>query len=157
MGGQKKALIVGFNYPDTRMHLKSPANSATRFKDCLMTYYGFLSDDITLMLDEKPVLSCNYPTMHQFTPSYFQATATSTYASFICTKLYEMIQNSSAGDTFLFYFNGHGGCTLATDFNNNSGFVEYICCSDGSIVTGTFYETKTRVLRDQSNIELRPM
>lgn len=60
MGGEKKALIVGFNYPESETHIKSPANSATRFMDCLMTYYGFLSNDITLMLDENPLLNCYY-------------------------------------------------------------------------------------------------
>ncbi|XP_058774550.1 metacaspase-8-like [Vicia villosa] len=135
MGGKKKALIVGFNYPESKMHIKSPANSATRFTDCLMTYYGFLSDDITLMLDENPRLNCNFPTNHQITPSYFTETMPSTYASAICTKLYQMITDSTDGDTLVFYFCGHGGRTPATDYNNNSGFVEYMCCSDGSIIT----------------------
>ncbi|XP_058771969.1 uncharacterized protein LOC131645775 [Vicia villosa] len=46
-----------------------------------------------------------------------------------------MITDSTHGDTLVFYFCGHGGRTPATDYNNNSGFVEYMCCSDGSIIT----------------------
>jgi len=62
--GQKRALIVGLNYRKESNYLRVSVNDAIRVKDMLISYYGFASDAVELVVDAKGTM--NTPQLNDF-------------------------------------------------------------------------------------------
>lgn len=54
MVGNKKAVLIGCNYPTSEYSLKGCANDVKVHKNNLITYFGFEEKDITILLDTDP-------------------------------------------------------------------------------------------------------
>ncbi|PNX72731.1 metacaspase type ii [Trifolium pratense] len=129
---KKKALIVGLSYRDdpVRTLMRGPINSAVYLKKLLMKEFEFSQKDITLVTDALG----KTPTDKE-----------------IINHLLNLLANAQPGDIFLFYYIGHGGRRESKEYNNNSGYIEYIslgknaegvktfisdCCCSGALLEG---------------------
>ncbi|XP_058774528.1 uncharacterized protein LOC131648835 [Vicia villosa] len=143
MAFTKKALIVAFEYPCSDVSLYGPSTAALRMKECLVNYYGFLSEDVMLAIDDVPTLHPSFPKAQALQPSFFTVAddlifnnskntkKQSKQSRTICTTLAKMVSQSNVGDTILFYYIGHGN-RRQTSYTNNSGWEEFMLCGDGS-------------------------
>jgi hypothetical protein len=81
----KAALLVGINdYPGTANDLHGCRNDTTNLYDILVKYFGFLPDDIRLLLDGRATRAA------------------------IVSELESMVSRAAAGDSLVFQYSGHG-------------------------------------------------
>ena len=81
----KRALLVGINdYPGAQNDLQGCVNDITNVYDVLVKYFEFISPDITLLSNKRATKKA------------------------ILDGLKGLIANSSAGDTLVFHYSGHG-------------------------------------------------
>jgi hypothetical protein len=85
----KRALLVGCNYPGTKVELHGCANDVKRMKDTLITRFGFDEEDILVLLDTDR--------------SGMQPTGAN-----IRNCLAKMIAGVRPGDVMVFHYSGHG-------------------------------------------------
>lgn len=85
----KRALLVGCNYPGTKVELHGCANDVKRMKNTLITRFGFDEEDILVLLDTDR--------------SGMQPTGAN-----IRNCLAKMIAGIRPGDVMVFHYSGHG-------------------------------------------------
>ncbi|KAG0622878.1 hypothetical protein M758_3G130900 [Ceratodon purpureus] len=85
----KKALLVGCNYPGTKVELHGCANDAKRMYKTLISRFGFDESDILVLLDTDE--------------SGMQPTGAN-----IRSSLAKMIRGVEPGDVLVFHYSGHG-------------------------------------------------
>ncbi|XP_045810042.1 metacaspase-5-like [Trifolium pratense] len=121
---KKKALIVGLSYRDdpVRTLMRGPINSAVYLKKLLMKEFEFSQKDITLVTDALG----KTPTDKE-----------------IINHLLNLLANAQPGDIFLFYYIGHGGRRESKEYNNNSGYIEYISLGKNAEGVKTFISDNT--------------
>lgn len=113
----KRALLVGCNYPGTEAELYGCANDVVRMYQCLVQWYGFMPEDVYVMVDTDS--------------SFPQPTGTN-----IVAALSIFCQSARPGDTLFFHFSGHGIRLPADpDSNDNTGYDECIVPCDMNLIT----------------------
>lgn len=85
----KRALLVGCNYPGTKVELHGCANDVKRMHKLLVTRYGFAESDILVLLDTNS--------------SGVQPTGAN-----IRSSLDKLIRGVRPGDVLVFHYSGHG-------------------------------------------------
>lgn len=105
----KKALIVGINYPGTSHELRGCVNDANLVNSVITEQYGFT--DIQMLLDNN-------------------ATTANMFAG-----LNWLVKDAVAGDILYFHYSGHGSQMRDTNGDEADGLDEIICPVDLDWVT----------------------
>eukprot|EP00051_Salpingoeca_urceolata_P025125 m.446114 g.446114 ORF g.446114 m.446114 type:complete len:394 (+) comp20307_c4_seq3:1732-2913(+) len=113
----KKALLVGCNYPGTNAALRGCVNDVFSMKKLLVQHKGFPESNITLMID---------------TDSRYERPT----GAAVKRALNQLIASSNAGDILFFHFSGHGTQVPAdaSDTEELDGKDEAICPTDLNII-----------------------
>jgi hypothetical protein len=118
MGGRKRALLVGINYPGTKAELKGCHNDVDRMHRCLVDRFGFDEDDIRVLSDKGR--------------SGPQPTGANIRRAFA-----RLVGDARPGDFLFFHYSGHGTRLPAeTGQNDDTGYDECIVPSDMNLITG---------------------
>ncbi|PIA64864.1 hypothetical protein AQUCO_00100378v1 [Aquilegia coerulea] len=113
----KKAILVGCNYPGTQGELKGCINDVVRMYQCLIDRYGFMENDIYVMVDTDS--------------SFPQPTGINIRNAFSV-----FCESAGPGDSLFFHFSGHGTRLPAEPgSNDNTGYDECIVPSDMNLIT----------------------
>ncbi|CAH8356141.1 unnamed protein product [Eruca vesicaria subsp. sativa] len=108
----KKAVLIGINYPGTKIELKGCVNDVHRMHKCLVDRYGFAKKDITVLIDTDK--------------SYTQPTGKN-----IRRALSELITPAKSGDVLFVHYSGHGTrVPLEEGDEDDTGFDECIVPCD---------------------------
>ncbi|KAH7515056.1 hypothetical protein FEM48_Zijuj11G0155500 [Ziziphus jujuba var. spinosa] len=114
----KKALLIGCNYPGTKIELKGCINDILQMKKLLVGRYGFSDDDITVLID----------TDHSST----QPTGKNIY-----NALTHLVQSAKPDDVLFIHYSGHGSrFPLVTDEDDEMGYDECIVPCDMNFIFG---------------------
>jgi len=111
--GQKRAVLVGINYPGTDGELKGCLNDVARMRRCLVDRFGFDEAGIRVLADADP------------------STPPPTGAN-IRRELERLVAGARAGDTLFFHYSGHG-----LQLPAETGDDECIVPCDGNLIKGT--------------------
>jgi Caspase domain len=113
----KRALLIGIDqYPDPRNNLNSCVADTLKFKDMLMSNYGFAPGDIRLLHN-------NYATL-----------------SNVRTGLDDLTRNAASGDEIVYFESSHG-----YRYPDGDTMVEVLCLYD-AFLTDTEFAQRTQVL-----------
>ena len=116
--GQKRAVLVGINYPGTDGELKGCLNDVARMRRCLADRFGFDEAGIRVLADADP------------------STPPPTGAN-IRRELERLVAGARAGDTLFFHYSGHGlQLPAETGEDDDTGYDECIVPCDGNLIKG---------------------
>uniref|UniRef100_A0A0E0DTH5 Peptidase C14 caspase domain-containing protein n=1 Tax=Oryza meridionalis TaxID=40149 RepID=A0A0E0DTH5_9ORYZ len=117
MGGRKRALLVGINYPGTKAELKGCHNDVARMRRALVDRFGFDEADIRVLADADR--SAPQPT-----------------GANIRRELARLVGDAGPGDFLFFHYSGHGTRLPAeTGQDDDTGYDECIVPSDMNLIT----------------------
>eukprot|EP00798_Chlamydomonas_sp_ICE-L_P019940 gene19940-26648_t len=111
----KKAVLVGCNYPGTNAALNGCINDVHGMAKMLKTYFGFSDSDMTIMVDTDK--------------STLQPTGKN-----IKAELVKMVSGAADGDILFFHFSGHGTQIPSDNDDEEDGKDEAICPTDMNII-----------------------
>lgn len=104
----KRALLIGISYSDTAYtNIDGAHNDVTRMKDLLTGLYGFDGGNITCLIDDDLISKDKQPIRQT-----------------IMDEMASLINGAVAGDTFVFYYSGHGMQVRRTDSSGSNVIVE---------------------------------
>ncbi|XP_058763543.1 metacaspase-5-like [Vicia villosa] len=114
----KKAVLIGCNYPGTKAELNGCINDVWRMHECLIRNYGFLAEDITVLIDTD----CSY-TQHSGKNIRF--------------AMSRLVQSAQPGDVLFIHYSGHGTRLPAEigDDDDTTGYDECIVPTDMNLIT----------------------
>ncbi|OEL18221.1 Metacaspase-4 [Dichanthelium oligosanthes] len=116
--GQKRAVLVGINYPGTDGELKGCLNDVARMRRCLVDRFGFDEAAIRVLADADP------------------STPPPTGAN-IRLELEQLVAGAGAGDTLFFHYSGHGlQLPAETGEDDDTGYDECIVPCDLNLIKG---------------------
>lgn len=116
----KKAVLIGCNYAGTKAQLKGCVNDVKKMHRCLIDRYGFLENDIKVLIDADE--------------SYTQPTGRN-----IRSALSDLIKSAESGDFLFVHYSGHGTRLPAeTGEDDDTGYDECIVPCDMNLITGMF-------------------
>lgn len=108
--GNKKALLVGINYPNTSHALNGCVNDVNTMADLLMNHFEFEPKTIRMLTDES-----------------------ATTAN-IMERLHWLVEGAQPGDVLFFHYSGHGSQFVDIDYEDNDkepdGLDEILCPID---------------------------
>ncbi|KAF8501495.1 Metacaspase-1 [Russula emetica] len=110
---RRKALVIGTNHPldsDPRYRLECCTRDAYSVADFLHYKLGFARNDIRVITDDNPD---DLPTKEN-----------------IIEAMKTLVRGAQAGDSFFFYFSGHGIQIKDRDGDESDGLDECICAMD---------------------------
>ncbi|CAL4894223.1 unnamed protein product [Urochloa decumbens] len=114
--GQKRAVLVGINYPGTDGELKGCLNDVARMRRCLVERFGFEEAGIRVLADADP------------------STPPPTGAN-IRQELERLVEGARAGDTLFFHYSGHGlQLPAETGEDDDTGYDECIVPCDLNLI-----------------------
>ncbi|CAN6354804.1 unnamed protein product [Urochloa humidicola] len=114
--GQKRAVLVGINYPGTDGELKGCLNDVSRMRRCLVERFGFDEAGIRVLADADP------------------STPPPTGAN-IRQELERLVAGARAGDTLFFHYSGHGlQLPAETGEDDDTGYDECIVPCDLNLI-----------------------
>ncbi|RCV17100.1 hypothetical protein SETIT_3G192500v2 [Setaria italica] len=114
--GQKRAVLVGINYPGTDGELKGCLNDVSRMRRCLVERFGFDEAGIRVLADADP------------------STPPPTGAN-IRLELERLVAGARAGDTLFFHYSGHGlQLPAETGEDDDTGYDECIVPCDLNLI-----------------------
>ncbi|CAL4901453.1 unnamed protein product [Urochloa decumbens] len=114
--GQKRAVLVGINYPGTEGELKGCLNDVTRMRRCLVERFGFEESGIRVLADADP------------------STPPPTGAN-IRQELERLVAGARARDTLFFHYSGHGlQLPAETGEDDDTGYDECIVPCDLNLI-----------------------
>ncbi|KAG2618400.1 hypothetical protein PVAP13_3NG079558 [Panicum virgatum] len=114
--GQKRAVLVGINYPGTDGELKGCLNDVARMRRCLVDRFGFDEGGIRVLADADP------------------STPPPTGAN-IRRELERLVAGPRAGDTLFFHYSGHGlQLPAETGDDDDTGYDECIVPCDLNLI-----------------------
>ncbi|CAI8587452.1 unnamed protein product [Vicia faba] len=128
----KKAVLIGCNYPGTKAELNGCVNDVRRMHECLIQNYGFLDEDITVLIDTDG--------------SYIQPTGKN-----IRFAMSRLVQSAQPGDMLFIHYSGHGTRLPAEigDDDDTTGYDECIVPTDMNlIIDDDFREFVAKVPED---------
>ncbi|RLN00516.1 metacaspase-4-like [Panicum miliaceum] len=112
--GQKRAVLVGINYPGTDGELKGCLNDVARMRRCLVDRFGFDGAGIRVLADADPS-----------TPP----------GANIRLELERLIRDARPGDTLFFHYSGHGlQLPAETGEDDDTGYDECIVPCDLNLI-----------------------
>ncbi|XP_028752451.1 metacaspase-5-like isoform X1 [Neltuma alba] len=112
----KKAMLIGCNYPGTKIELRGCVNDVRRMNNCLIERYGFSDNDITVLIDTDP--SCIQPTGKN-----------------IRSAIKKMVRSAELGDALFIHYSGHGTRLPAeTGEADDTGYDECIVPCDMNLI-----------------------
>ena len=116
--GEKRAVLVGINYPGTKAELKGCHNDVDRMGRSLVDRFGFDEDDIRVLSDKD------------------RAGPQPTGAN-IRRALARLVADARSGDFLFFHYSGHGTRLPAeTGQQDDTGYDECIVPCDMNLITG---------------------
>nr|CAB3464834.1 unnamed protein product [Digitaria exilis] len=116
--GQKRAVLVGINYPGTEGELKGCLNDVARMRRCLVERFGFDEAGIRVLADADP------------------STPPPTGAN-IRMELERLVGDARPGDTLFFHYSGHGlQLPAETGEDDDTGYDECIVPCDLNLIKG---------------------
>ncbi|WVZ99090.1 hypothetical protein U9M48_044440 [Paspalum notatum var. saurae] len=114
--GQKRALLVGINYPGTEGELKGCLNDVSRMRRCLVGRFGFDEAGIRVLADADP--STPRPT-----------------GANIRLELERLVTDARPGDALFFHYSGHGlQLPTETGEDDDTGYDECIVPCDLNLI-----------------------
>ncbi|KAK3135191.1 hypothetical protein QOZ80_5BG0415840 [Eleusine coracana subsp. coracana] len=114
--GQKRAVLVGINYPGTEGELKGCLNDVARMRRCLVDRFGFDEAGIRVLADADPT-----------TPPPTGAN--------IRTELERLVTGARPGDFLFFHYSGHGlQLPAETGEDDDTGYDECIVPCDLNLI-----------------------
>lgn len=117
MGGGKKAVLIGCNYPGTKAELKGCVNDVNRMYRCLVDRYGFAEEDIAVLIDTDR--------------SYTQPTGAN-----IRRAITKLLESAEPGDCLFVHYSGHGTRLPAeSGEEDDTGYDECIVPCDMNLIT----------------------
>ena len=115
--GEKRAVLVGINYPGTKAELKGCHNDVARMRRCLVERFGFDESGIRVLVDDG---SGPQPT-----------------GANIRRELQRLVGDAAPGDLLFFHYSGHGARLPAeTGQDDDTGYDECIVPCDMNLITG---------------------
>ena len=119
--GEKRAVLVGINYPGTKAELKGCHNDVARMRRCLVERFGFDESGIRVLVDDGG--SGPQPT-----------------GANIRRELQRLVGDAAPGDLLFFHYSGHGTRLPAeTGQDDDTGYDECIVPCDMNLITGELY------------------
>ena len=116
--GQKRAVLVGINYPGTDGELKGCLNDVARMRRCLVDRFGFDEAGIRVLADADP------------------STPPPTGAN-IRLELERLVADARPGDALFFHYSGHGlQLPAETGEDDDTGYDECIVPCDLNLIKG---------------------
>jgi len=116
--GQKRAVLVGINYPGTDGELKGCLNDVARMRRCLVDRFGFDEAGIRVLADADP------------------STPPPTGAN-IRLELERLVADARPGDTLFFHYSAHGlQLPAETGEDDDTGYDECIVPCDLNLIKG---------------------
>ncbi|CAN6337200.1 unnamed protein product [Urochloa humidicola] len=114
--GQRRAVLVGINYPGTDGELKGCLNDVSRMRRCLVERFGFEEAGIRVLADADP------------------STPPPTGAN-IRRELERLVGDARPGDTLFFHYSGHGlQLPAETGEDDDTGYDECIVPCDLNLI-----------------------
>ncbi|CAL4901456.1 unnamed protein product [Urochloa decumbens] len=114
--GEKRAVLVGINYPGTKAELKGCHNDVARMRRCLLDRFGFDESGIRVLVDDG---SDPQPT-----------------GANIRRELARLVGDARPGDLLFFHYSGHGTRLPAeTGQDDDTGYDECIVPCDMNLIT----------------------
>ncbi|CAD6271708.1 unnamed protein product [Miscanthus lutarioriparius] len=114
--GQKRAVLVGINYPGTDGELKGCLNDVARMRRCLVDRFGFDEAGIRVLADADP------------------STPPPTGAN-IRLELERLVAGARPGDALFFHYSGHGlQLPAETGEDDDTGYDECIVPCDLNLI-----------------------
>jgi len=110
--GNKRALLVGINYPGTRAELRGCINDVHRMQGMLVQMYGFSPQAMMVLTDDSP-----NPQMRPTRQNILMA-------------LQWLAQGVQPGDCLFFHYSGHGAQQEDPTYSEEDGYDETICPMD---------------------------
>ena len=107
----KKALLIGINYRNTRNELYGCINDVYSIEKQLKTVYGF--SNITILTDDTNIK----PTRNN-----------------IFNQIQSLLQNSKSGDILFVSYSGHGISRMDTNNDETDDHDELLYCLDGNVI-----------------------
>jgi hypothetical protein len=116
--GEKRAVLVGINYPGTKAELKGCHNDVARMRRCLVDRFGFDESGIRVLVDDGS--GGPQPT-----------------GANIRRELARLVGDARPGDLLFFHYSGHGTRLPAeTGQDDDTGYDECIVPCDMNLITG---------------------
>jgi len=113
--GQKKALLIGCNYPGSSAELSGCINDVSRMNQMLTSLYGFQPGSIRILTDDGRSRD-GMPTRSNITQG-----------------MQWLVQGAQPGDVLFFHFSGHGGQEEDPTYTEEDGYDETLCPTDFQI------------------------
>ena len=110
--GNRKALLIGINYYDTKFKLNGCINDVKNVKNFL-TRHGYKAEDMVILTDDNDRNSRAFPTRRN-----------------IIDAMNWLVAGSKENDSLFFHFSGHGSQIEDTDGDELDGYDETICPYD---------------------------
>ncbi|KAK9768879.1 hypothetical protein K7432_000110 [Basidiobolus ranarum] len=110
--GNKRALFIGINYPNTSAQLKGCINDVNNIMNFIMNNYGFSSQNCLVLTDDQQDPS-KIPTRNN-----------------ILLGMKWLVEGAQSGDSLFFHYSGHGGSVQDTDGDEVDGKDETIYPAD---------------------------
>ncbi|CAN6332539.1 unnamed protein product [Urochloa humidicola] len=115
--GEKRAVLVGINYPGTKAELKGCHNDVARMRRCLVDRFGFEESGIRVLVDDGS--GGPQPT-----------------GANIRRELARLVGDARPGDLLFFHYSGHGTRLPAeTGQDDDTGYDECIVPCDMNLIT----------------------
>ena len=114
--GEKRAVLVGINYPGTKAELKGCHNDVARMRRCLVERFGFDESGIRVLVDDG---SGPQPT-----------------GANIRRALARLVADARPGDFLFFHYSGHGTRLPAETGQHDDTGYECIVPCDMNLITG---------------------
>lgn len=108
--GNKRALLVGINYPGTKNKLRGCVNDVIRMNDVIVKHYGFTDPNNRRVLTDASATTAN-----------------------ILERLNWLVDGAKPGDVLFFHYSGHGSQLANKDYLTDKepdGLDEIICPVD---------------------------
>ncbi|KAK8517040.1 hypothetical protein V6N12_032240 [Hibiscus sabdariffa] len=116
--GNRKAVLVGCNYPDTHFRLHGCINDVRMMEKLIRNRFGFVEKNITVLTDDPDTSLNKLPTRTN-----------------IMRALEEMVRKATDGDVLFFHFSGKGTIIPSLEPNQHYGEHEAIVPCDLNLIT----------------------
>ncbi|KAI8874406.1 peptidase C14, partial [Ramicandelaber brevisporus] len=124
--GDRKALLIGINYPNSSGPLKGCINDVRNAQQNILPVYGYQQHEIRVMTDDLDPSSPDYPSRAN-----------------ILAAMRWLVEDAEHSSVRTIWFSGHGGPEEDLDGDEDDGNDEAICPAD--------YETAGTIIDDDMN------
>ncbi|KAK8919364.1 Metacaspase-4 [Platanthera zijinensis] len=116
MAKKKAAVLIGCNYPGSKMELKGCVNDVHRMRRSLVDFLGFNDSDITVLIDTDD--------------SHIQPTGVN-----IRRAINRLVRSANPGDELFVHYSGHGArLPVEPEEDDSTGYHECIVPTDMNLI-----------------------